>query len=166
MLLKTLPRGQSIVYKGRLPVERNILLRLAVKASFVGKEEEDWSPKSTGVGLKEVESRNTDGNIVWLESAEDTLPTYAGEEEVLKYCWDSRDKKRGDSWYPRDGWPSWPRLTRGNQWYPRPWLTKVYGYQWDIPSKLIDTWISFRDREHQNLIYFALDFIDALTPNF
>jgi hypothetical protein len=41
MLLKTLPRGQSIVYKGRLPVERNILLRLAVKASFVGQEEDD-----------------------------------------------------------------------------------------------------------------------------
>ncbi len=47
--------------------------------------------------MKEVESRNTDGNIVWLESAEDTLPTYAGEEEGLKYCWDSRDKKRGDT---------------------------------------------------------------------
>lgn len=35
MLLKALPRGQSIVYKGRLPVGSNILLGLAVRASSV-----------------------------------------------------------------------------------------------------------------------------------
>jgi len=64
MLLKTLPRGQSIVYKGRLLVGRNILLRLAVKASFVSKEEEDCSQNTTGVGFNESDSRNTDVNIV------------------------------------------------------------------------------------------------------
>lgn len=41
MLLETLPRGQSIVYKDRFLVGRHILLGLAVKASFVGKEEEE-----------------------------------------------------------------------------------------------------------------------------
>lgn len=43
MLLKTLPRGQSIVYKGRLLVGRHILPGFAVKASFVSKEEGDFS---------------------------------------------------------------------------------------------------------------------------
>jgi len=66
MLLKTLLRGQSIVYKGRLLVGRNILLRLAVKASFVSKEEEeeDCSQNTTGVGFNGSDSRNTDVNIV------------------------------------------------------------------------------------------------------
>lgn len=43
MLLETLPRGQSIVYKGRLPGGRHILPGLAVKASLVSEEEEDCS---------------------------------------------------------------------------------------------------------------------------
>jgi len=50
MLLKTLPRGQSIVYKGRLPVERNIL-------SFVGKEEEEEDLKSEKHGGRVEGSR-------------------------------------------------------------------------------------------------------------
>jgi len=67
MLLPTLPRGQSIVSKGRLPVERNILLGLAVTTSSVFNEKEDCSQNTTGVGYNESDSKTTDVDTACLE---------------------------------------------------------------------------------------------------